>query len=308
MNYIDKKTYELLNELELFTQKEIEEHIFEKLKMIPTETQENIDTFLSQFVFWGKLSTIENNTIIKVSSFLKENSKELKTFYESLTDYRSKKTFYAVVNNWYNYDFINLGEVIEKHFPHYFDLDIIPGCQNEVFVDLGAYTGDTIKDFVTTYGIDSYKKIYAYEITEESMHTLKENLSTYPRIIYSKKAVMDFVGNGSVINHEISTSSNQVNNNEEGNLPITTLDEDIKDKITILKMDIEGSEIYALKGSERHLLKEQPALIISIYHGYEDFLKIWQYINSLGIRYKYYLRYYGGPIFPTEIVLYAIPE
>ena len=140
------------------------------------------------------------------------------------------------------------------------------------------------------------------------MHTLKENLSTYPRIIYSKKAVMDFVGNGSVINHEISTSSNQVNNNEEGDLPITTLDEDIKDKITILKMDIEGSEIYALKGSERHLLKEQPALIISIYHGYEDFLKIWQYINSLGIRYKYYIRYYGGPIFPTEIVLYAIPE
>ncbi len=308
MNYIDKKTYELLNELELFTQKEIEEHIFEKLKMIPIETQENIDTFLSQFIFWGKLSTIENNTIIKVSSFLKENSKELKTFYESLTDYRSKKTFYAVVNNWYNYDFINLGEVIEKHFPHYFDLDIIPGCQNEIFVDLGAYTGDTIKDFVTTYGIDSYKKIYAYEITEESMHTLKENLSTYPRIIYSKKAVMDFVGNGSVINHEISTSSNQVNNNEEGDLPITTLDEDIKDKITILKMDIEGSEIYALKGSERHLLKEQPALIISIYHGYEDFLKIWQYINSLGIRYKYYIRYYGGPIFPTEIVLYAIPE
>lgn len=307
MNYIDKITQELLSELELFSQKEIEEHIFEKLKMIPVETQGNIDTFLSQFTFWGKLSTVENNTIIKVSSFLKENSKELKKFYNSLSDYRSKKTFYAIVNNWYNYDFKNLGEVIEKHFPHYFDLDIIPVCQNEVFVDLGAYTGDTIEEFIKTYGKESYKKIYAYEITDESMRTLKENLYTYPRIIYSKKAVMDFVGNGSVLTHEISTSSNQVLNEEEGDLLITTLDEDIKEKITILKMDIEGSEIYALKGSEKHLIEDRPILIISIYHGYEDFLRIWQYINDLKIHYKYYLRYYGGPIFPTEIVLYAIP-
>ena len=307
MNYIDKITQELLSELELFSQKEIEEHIFEKLKMIPVETQGNIDTFLSQFTFWGKLSTVENNTIIKVSSFLKENSKELKKFYNSLSDYRSKKTFYAIVNNWYNYDFKNLGEVIEKHFPHYFDLDIIPVCQNEVFVDLGAYTGDTIEEFIKTYGKESYKKIYAYEITDESMRALKENLYTYPRIIYSKKAVMDFVGNGSVLTHEISISSNQVLNEEEGDLLITTLDEDIKEKITILKMDIEGSEIYALKGSEKHLIEDRPILIISIYHGYEDFLRIWQYINDLKIHYKYYLRYYGGPIFPTEIVLYAIP-
>ena len=187
MNYIDKKTHELLNELELFTQREIEEHIFEKLKMIPVETQTNIDTFLSQFTFWGRLTTIEDNTIIKVGSFLKENIKELKKFYTSLSDYRSKKTFYAIVNNWYNYDLKNLGEVIEKYFPHYFDLDIIPICKNEVFVDLGAYTGDTIEEFIKTYGDESYKKIYAYEITDDSMHALKENLYSYPRIIYAKK-------------------------------------------------------------------------------------------------------------------------
>ena len=307
MNYIDKKTHELLNELELFTQREIEEHIFEKLKMIPAETQTNIDTFLSQFTFWGRLTTIEDNTIIKVGSFLKENVKELKKFYTSLSDYRSKKTFYAIVNNWYNYDLKNLGEVIEKYFPHYFDLDIIPICKNEVFVDLGAYTGDTIEEFIKTYGDESYKKIYAYEITDDSMHALKENLYSYPRIIYTKKAVMDFVGNGSIIAHEISTSSNQVLNEEEGDLLITTLDEDIKEKITILKMDIEGSEIHALKGSEKHLIEDHPTLIISIYHGYDDFLRIWKYINSLEIHYKYYLRYYGGPIFPTEIVLYAVP-
>ena len=306
MNYIDEKTYELLNELELFNQKEIEEHIFEKLKMVPLETQENIDIFLSQFTFWGKLTTLENNTVIKVSSFLKENSKELKKFYNSLSDYRSKKTFYAIINNWYNYDFKNLGEVIEKYFPHYFDLDIIPSCKNEVFVDLGAYTGDTIEDFIKTYGRESYKKIYAYEITEDSMHILKENLYAYPRIIYAKKAVMDFVGHGSVFAHEISTSSNQVLDGD-GELLITNLDEDIKEKVTIIKMDIEGSEIHALKGSEKHIKEDKPILIISIYHGYEDFLRIWQYINSLEISYEYYLRYYGGPIFPTEIVLYAIP-
>ena len=307
LNWLDKKTKELISELKLFSEKEIYEHIIEKLKMVPVDTQESISKFLDNFSFWGSFHPTENDfsTLERLSKFLKENSEKFEKMYQSLEDYRSKKIFYAILNNWYNYDFINLEQVMEKCFSHYFDLDIIPSCQEEVFVDLGAFNGDTVEDFIKIYG-DNYKKIYAYEMTEQSMRELKERVKNYPRIIYEQKAVSDEVGMGSIIIHEISTSSNQLELEEIGEIEVTSLDDDIGEKITMIKMDIEGSELKALKGAENHIIKDKPKLLLSVYHGYEELLTLWEYLEKLNLSYHYYLRYYGGPIFPTEIVLFAI--
>lgn len=307
LNWLDKKTKELISELKLFSEKEIYEHIKEKLKMVPVDTQESISKFLDNFSFWGSFHPTENDfsTLERLSKFLKENSEKFEKMYQSLEDYRSKKIFYAILNNWYNYDFINLEQVMEKCFSHYFDLDIIPSCQEEVFVDLGAFNGDTVEDFIKIYG-DNYKKIYAYEMTEQSMRELKERVKNYPRIIYEQKAVSDEVGMGSIKIHEISTSSNQLELEEIGEIEVTSLDDDIGEKITMIKMDIEGSELKALKGAENHIIKDKPKLLLSVYHGYEELLTLWEYLEKLDLSYHYYLRYYGGPIFPTEIVLFAI--
>lgn len=307
LNWLDKKTKELISELKLFSEKEIYEHIREKLKIVPVDTQESISKFLDNFSFWGSFHPTENDfsTLERLSKFLKENSEKFEKMYQSLEDYRSKKIFYAILNNWYNYDFINLEQVMEKCFSHYFDLDIIPSCQEEVFVDLGAFNGDTVEDFIKIYG-DNYKKIYAYEMTEQSMRELKERVKNYPRIIYEQKAVSDEVGMGSIKIHEISTSSNQLELEEIGEIEVTSLDDDINEKITMIKMDIEGSELKALKGAENHIIKDKPKLLLSVYHGYEELLTLWEYLEKLDLSYHYYLRYYGGPIFPTEIVLFAI--
>ena len=307
LNELDKKMKELISELKLFSEKEIYEHIREKLKIVPVDTQESISKFLDNFSFWGSFHPTENDfsTLERLSKFLKENSEKFEKMYQSLEYYRSKKIFYAILNNWYNYDFINLEQVMEKCFSHYFDLDIIPSCQEEVFVDLGAFNGDTVEDFIKIYG-DNYKKIYAYEMTEQSMRELKERVKNYPRIIYEQKAVSDEVGMGSIKIHEISTSSNQLELEEIGEIEVTSLDDDIGEKITMIKMDIEGSELKALKGAENHIIKDKPKLLLSVYHGYEELLTLWEYLEKFDLSYHYYLRYYGGPIFPTEIVLFAI--
>ena len=307
LNELDKKMKELISELKLFSEKEIYEHIREKLKIVPVDTQESISKFLDNFSFCFSFHPTENDfsTLERLSKFLKENSEKFEKMYQSLEDYRSKKIFYAILNNWYNYDFINLEQVMEKCFSHYFDLDIIPSCQEEVFVDLGAFNGDTVEDFIKIYG-DNYKKIYAYEMTEQSMRELKERVKNYPRIIYEQKAVSDEVGMGSIKIHEISTSSNQLELEEIGEIEVTSLDDDIGEKITMIKMDIEGSELKALKGAENHIIKDKPKLLLSVYHGYEELLTLWEYLEKLDLSYHYYLRYYGGPIFPTEIVLFAI--
>ena len=88
---------------------------------------------------------------------------------------------------------------------------------------------------------------------------------------------------------------------------IVTLDEDITEPVTWIKMDIEGSEYDAVMGSRRHIAEDRPKLSISVYHGYDDLWLLPKLIHSLNPSYKFYLRYYGGNLIPTEIVLTALP-
>ena len=76
------------------------------------------------------------------------------------------------------------------------------------------------------------------------------------------------------------------------------------DKITFLKMDIEGSELKALHGARKIIQRDKPKLAICVYHKPEDIIEIPLYINSLVPEYKFYMRHYGYT--PANTVLYAI--
>jgi len=124
------------------------------------------------------------------------------------------------------------------------------------------------------------------------------------KIIVRPCAVSDTSGMGCLIKNQESSSANVLTNGAD--FPIVTLDEDIKCPISILKMDIEGSETKALLGARKHIEENKPKMMISVYHGFDDLIGIWKLIKEMNPNYQFYLRYYGGPIFPTEIVLYAI--
>jgi hypothetical protein len=55
-------------------------------------------------------------------------------------------------------------------------------------------------------------------------------------------------------------------------------------RIDFIKMDIEGAELEALKGSESVLRLFKPKLAITVYHHFKDFWTIPQYLDSLGLR------------------------
>ena len=106
-----------------------------------------------------------------------------------------------------------------------------------------------------------------------------------------------------------SKSANRIRNSGNKQIEATTLDKDILDTITMIKMDIEGNEKKALIGAKNHIIKDNPKLLISIYHNHEDIYKIPKMIEEIAPNiYNFYIRYYGGIIFATEIVLIAIPK
>lgn len=225
--------------------------------------------------------------------------------YESLEDYRSKLVLLATINNWYNYDFKTLSKVIENTYDDYFDLDLIKPNKEEVLVDLGAYIGDTAISFTQNYG-DNYKKIYCFEISPETIEYLKANTSSIPNLEIIEKGVSDKKGEEYLKINESGISANTLSKEGETKVQITTLDDEIKEKITIIKSDIEGMEQKALKGAQNHIKAFHPKLLISIYHSNEDIWQIPKMIKEMDNTYKFYLRYHGGPIYPTEITLIAI--
>ena len=307
MNQIDLKFALLMNEIRSLSEQELYHQIRLSFEQIPDATRNNMMNFFNQFLYWGSMDIEHNNfeeIELKVHE-LKEHVDDFEELYINLEDYRSKKLLCAILNNWVHYDFNTLSEVIEKCYDDYFDLDLIPTCNEEVFVDLGAYTGDSTISFLRNYG-DSYKKIYAYEITPETYQILVSNLKDYPNVVCYLKGVGDTRSSLSVVNSSADASANTVFVSDNGTIPMVTLDEDIGEKLTMIKADIEGFEQEALLGAINHIKNDHPKLLISVYHKNEDLWKIPKMIKEIDPTYKFYLRYHGGNVYPTEITLIAL--
>lgn len=232
---------------------------------------------------------------------IKENTPELENFYLQLSDEHSRNLMVAFFNakiSGNSETLANLNINGEKqYFPEFLHL-----LDNEVLVDVGAFDGDTILAFnEKTQG--KYSKIYAFEPSKCNIEKLKTNTSQLNNIeifekgCFSCKKTLYFQEGG-----ESSVVSN------EGNIKIDVdaLDNIVGGKVTFIKMDIEGSELEALKGAQEIIRSNVPRLAISLYHRPDDFFSIPQYIYSLNNSYKFYLRHYG--LFCTELVLYAIPN
>lgn len=288
------------------------EEIFLNIKnnfnKVHPDTQKSIQKFLNDFNYWGTLDIEKNdyNEIYEKAKSFYEHIDDYIWLYNNLKDYTSKKILFAILNNWYQYDFSTLKECMNYNYKHYFDLDVIPNCDNQVFVDVGAYIGDTTLDYIKIY--NNYKKIYCYEITNYTMAILKNNLGEYKNIVYKNKAVSCENSIMYLKNSLVNSSANQVDNNGEIEIETVSLDNDILEKIDMIKMDIEGSEYNALIGAKNHIINDNPILLISVYHNNEDLWKLPKLIYEYNNNYNFYLRYYGNNIFPTEIVLFATPK
>lgn len=306
MNYVDYNFNWLTKELKGKTKEEILEHIKNKYLSLSKQEKKAYESYFQKYPYWGKLSEekLEFEQLQNKAASLHDHLDDFIALYQKLKDYRSKKLLYGILMNWYDYDFNTLKSLMDPTYCQYFDLDLL-ACNKEVFVDVGAYIGDTTLNFIHSYGENSYEKIYCYEINPKTFEKLKENVKKYPHITCKQKAVAEKNGIAWMKENEIEISATTLSDTGI-EIQSVSLDEDIKEKITLLKMDIEGGEEKALIGAKEHIKNDHPNLLISVYHNHEDIWKLFRIIDSYEKNYTYYLRYYGNYFFPTEIVLYGI--
>lgn len=253
----------------------------------------------------GKLDFVrEDYSLIRI--YVEMMSREIEKYrwlYEHLADYKSKRTLNGLVKYWFSFDIVELDKYTETIFSEYYDLDILKCGTEEVFVDLGSYTGDSILSYIDNYGM--YKKIYAYEITPGTCQTLLDNLSGYSNIDIRQKGVGKQHGTMYVNDHK-DIAGNKLLEEGEIAVEVVSIDDDIQEEITVVKMDIEGAEKDAILGMQQHIRREKPALLISAYHVPDDIFKIPFIINSIRDDYKFYLRFNGQGIWTSDYNLIAV--
>lgn len=306
MNVVDRNFYELADEISRLSEKELYYRMRSSFERVPKQTQKSCADFFNRYGYWGRLEPENGNyeEIELKERTLHEHMDDFVWLYRRLEDYRSKKTLYAILSNWYRYDFTSTTQARESMFKPYFDLDLLTCGQDEVFVDLGAYTGDTVLSYLRCYGEDCYKRIYCYEITPESFEVLSKRLSGLRDIILQQKGVSNGTGSMALDSTASVASANRLVSGE--GVEVTTLDVDITEPVTLIKADIEGFEQQAILGAVHHIAYEHPKMLISVYHNNEDLWKIPQMLDQLAPDYKFHLRYDSSPIYPTEITLFAL--
>ena len=78
--------------------------------------------------------------------------------------------------------------------------------------------------------------------------------------------------------------------------------------IGLIKMDIEGAELAALKGGVKTLRNSRPTLALSAYHKKEDLITIPQFLKNIYKDVEFYLRKHETDFTLWGLNLYAIPK
>ncbi len=186
-------------------------------------------------------------------------------------------------------------------------MDILKCDENECLVDLGAYNGDSALSFIHNFGV--YKRIYCYEMTDASMKEMKKRLEGFENIVYRQTAVGNRNGSVHIADFTGDSSSNAVSAQGGSEIAMVKLDDDIAEPVTFIKMDIEGSEIEAMKGAQRHIREDKPKLAVCSYHNNHHIYEIPKLMKEYNPQYKLYMRYNGpkDPVLTSEFVTFAIP-
>lgn len=214
--------------------------------------------------------------------FARQHADELNMTYTLLADDASREVFRSVVEYKLSGALAPLlqttsskDEVLDR---------LIPLGPYEHYLDLGAYRGDTVQEFLSACGGNyasmtalepdprTYKKLEAYICTLQNATALPYGVSDQNEIAYMKTGR----GRGS---------------NRGGSTPIrmVTVDE-LAQPFSYIKMDVEGSEAAALRGSASTLKRYRPKLNIACYHRSEDLYQLPLLIHQLQPEYQIFMR------------------
>jgi FkbM family methyltransferase len=255
---------------------------------------------------WVMLEPRPSNFVFGVPELLAEFAPVIESASGLWADDDSQAEYAAQVRWRFLLDYEALAPpmpTVETYFPE----GLIRPLADEVFVDCGAYTGDTIEAFLAARG-GQFGKIVAIEPDLANCQALTDRIkASYPaeadRIrveplaVGSRRGTLTFDSTGTV-RSRVGAGTTTVD--------VAPMDELLADSPpTYIKFDVEGAEHDAIVGGEVVIRTNMPVLAVSAYHKPEDLWDLPLLVRSIRPDYRMFLRRYSDERW--EQVLYAVP-
>ena len=218
--------------------------------------------------------------------FAKIHKKEICETYNLLADELSKTTFENIImfKLTGRLKFLFKAETERQEV-----FDLLNLSKQENFLDLGAFTGDTVAEFISY--VKDYHGIMAVEPDNRNFKRLCENTADLKNITCINAAVSDKSGQILISKNHGRGNSVEGKTVEIGTLSLTDICKDFKP--TYIKMDIEGNEIEAINGGLNLLNAQKPKMHIACYHTAYDIFKIPLIIKNICPEYRVYMRHHA---------------
>lgn len=218
-----------------------------------------------------------------------------------------------ITNNYPDKHIINFGEYLHlQNKEQYFDLPALKRkrCKEETFLDGGCFDGMSSYMFYKWHSekTNCKSKILAFEGDpnhHDRCYINLNNTGTEYKLfnigLWKNKDILNFASNLKGSSH---ITLDDVHTQNTVSIEVNSLDNLIDEKVTFIKLDIEGAELQALEGAKNLIRKYKPKLAISVYHKRDDIYNIPKLVLNLVPEYKLWLRHYS--LLQYETILYCI--
>ena len=243
-----------------------------------------------------------------------KHSEQILQVFDLLEDAVSKQTYADMIlsrmcRKTLNYDLVFGNQ--------YFELkDFMLRDSSEIFVDCGAYVGDTVEQYLTVKS-GVFGKIYAFEPDEINYKALGYRLERLKKewAIEDNKMIMIFGGvGGKTTQMRMRQTENGKDRLGSGFLPdsertdagihIYAIDDYFAElPVSFIKADIESFEELMIQGAKNVIKRDKPKMAICIYHNPSDMYRLPLLIKEINENYRFDVRQHYCDI--SETVLYV---
>ena len=270
-------------------------------------------------------------------AWLAKHERDLQKVYDNLADDFSRQVFAAILNYRISGKITYLKECTTNRSTDLEELFVFGN--EEVYVDAGAFTGDTVEEFLHLTD-RKYKRIFAVEPDPKNFKKLNAyvrdnklaSVVTVQAGAWSGCGSLELTGSGGrqstlFANEKRERLDKKLQDGAAAGLticdntaiknrkvkrqqvPVVTVDRVLENEHAgYMKFDVEGVEREALTGAGKHLVPDQkgalPKLLIAAYHHDGDIFTLPQLLWQIQPAYKVYLRKH--PYIPAwEINIFA---
>lgn len=198
---------------------------------------------------------------------------------------------------------------------HFLESKTLEMMKHKDIIDVGGYVGDSAILFEREFTL---KNVHTFEATKTNFALMQKTLklNNSKRIIPVNKGLgsksetleISIYGGASTMNDGIKAMFDDKHYFHTETAEIITLDSYVEEhniEVGFIKVDIEGFEQEFLKGAKETIKKFRPAMLISIYHNYDDFFNIKPLIESWDLGYTFKFDKPIDGIVCVESVLYC---